>query len=73
MPFDILVLSSLCYVAFLFLVAWVVERKAIKGGLTGRLALLQSPLVYTLSLSIFCSAWTFTAPWAMPPARGWSS
>ena len=59
MPFNILVLSCLAYVVFLFLVAWAVERRADRGGLKGRLAFLRSPLVYTLSLSIYCTAWTF--------------
>ena len=46
----------LVYVAGLFLVAFLAERAALrgKGGW-----LLRSPLVYTLSLSIYCTAWTF--------------
>ncbi len=55
MPFNILVLSCVAYVAFLFLVAFVVERRADRGTL----GFLRSPLVYTLSLSIYCTAWTF--------------
>ncbi len=55
MPFDILVLACLGYVAFLFGVAFWVERRADLG----RVGWLQSPLVYTLSLSIYCTAWTF--------------
>lgn len=35
--------------------AFIVERRAPKG----RLGWLRSPLVYTLSLSIYCTAWTF--------------
>lgn len=55
MPFNILVLSCLAYVVFLFLVAWAAERRADRG----QLGWLQSPLIYTLSLSIYCTAWTF--------------
>jgi Na+/proline symporter/nitrogen-specific signal transduction histidine kinase len=55
MPFDILVLSCLIYVAFLFLIAFLGERQAEHGGL----GFLRSPVVYTLSLSIYCTAWTF--------------
>jgi Na+/proline symporter/nitrogen-specific signal transduction histidine kinase len=55
MPFNLLVLSCLLYVAFLFAVAFVVEGRAARG----RLGWLRSPLVYTLSLSIYCTAWTF--------------
>ena len=55
MPFDVLVLSCLAYVAFLFAVAFVAERRASMG----RIGWLRSPLIYTLSLSIYCTAWTF--------------
>lgn len=55
MPFDILVLSCLVYVIFLFGVAFLVERRAELGGLR----FLRSPMIYTLSLSIYCTAWTF--------------
>ncbi|MDZ4136574.1 MAG: sodium:solute symporter, partial [Paracoccaceae bacterium] len=55
MPFNILVIASLSYVIFLFLVAFVVERRAAAGAA----GWLRSPLVYTLSLSIYCTAWTF--------------
>ncbi|HET6599288.1 MAG TPA: ATP-binding protein [Burkholderiaceae bacterium] len=47
--------AALLYVALLFLVAYVVDRRA----RTGRLGWLQSPLVYTLSISIYCTSWTF--------------
>lgn len=55
MPFNLLVLSCLAYVAFLFLVAFLAERRAAMG----RIGWLRSPLIYTLSLSIYCTAWTF--------------
>ncbi|MFN3938596.1 MAG: ATP-binding protein [Gemmobacter sp.] len=55
MPFNILVLACLAYVIFLFLVAFAVERRAEAGSLRW----LRSPLVYTLSLSVYCTAWTF--------------
>ena len=55
MPFNVLVLACLVYVIFLFLVAFVVERRAARG----RLGFLRSPVIYTLSLSIYCTAWTF--------------
>lgn len=55
MPFNLLVLACFLYVAFLFTVAFLVERRADRG----RLGWLRSPLVYTLSLSIYCTAWTF--------------
>lgn len=55
MPFNLLVAACLLYVIFLFSVAFIVERRA----QVGRLGWLRSPLVYTLSLSIYCTAWTF--------------
>ncbi|MBL9051608.1 MAG: sodium:solute symporter [Tabrizicola sp.] len=55
MPFNLLVLACFLYVACLFAVAFLVEGRAARG----RLGWLRSPLVYTLSLSIYCTAWTF--------------
>ncbi|GAB1363941.1 ATP-binding protein [Rhodobacter sp.] len=55
MPFNLLVPACLAYVIFLFSVAFLVERRA----RAGRLGWLRSPVVYTLSLSIYCTAWTF--------------
>ena len=52
---NILVGICLFYVIALFLVAFWAERAA----LSGRGRWLRSPLVYTLSLSIYCTAWTF--------------
>ena len=54
-PFRLLVLACLTYVGLLFLVAFLVERRAARR----RIPWLRSPLVYTLSLSIYCTAWTF--------------
>ncbi len=53
--FDLLVLVCLAYVALLFGVAFAAERRAARG----EVGWLRSPLVYTLSLSIYCTAWTF--------------
>ncbi|MEN8895502.1 MAG: ATP-binding protein [Yoonia sp.] len=53
--FNVLVAVALAYVAFLFAVAFFAERRAAKG----RGGWLHSPVVYTLSLSIYCTAWTF--------------
>ncbi|MFT6673851.1 MAG: Na+/proline symporter/nitrogen-specific signal transduction histidine kinase [Sulfitobacter sp.] len=51
-----LVLVCLTYVAGLFAVAFLAERAALRGQGGW---LLRSPIVYTLSLSIYCTAWTF--------------
>ncbi|MEI4470705.1 ATP-binding protein [Frigidibacter sp. MR17.24] len=55
MPFNQLVGVCLLYVLLLFLVAFWAEGEVRRGR--GRW--LRSPLVYTLSLSIYCTAWTF--------------
>ena len=55
MSFNALVTICVLYVAGLFAVAfWADKRAAI-----GRVGWLRSPLIYTLSLSIYCTAWTF--------------
>ena len=51
-----LVAVCLLYVVGLFAVAFAAERAAARGRGDW---LLRSPLVYTLSLSIYCTAWTF--------------
>ncbi len=53
--FNGLIAACVSYVALLFLIAFVADRRADQG----RLGWLQSPVVYTLSLSIYCTAWTF--------------
>ncbi|MGB8621882.1 MAG: ATP-binding protein [Paracoccaceae bacterium] len=55
MPFNILVAVCVGYVAMLFIIAFIAERRASAG----RVGWLRSPLVYTLSLSVYCTAWTF--------------
>lgn len=53
--FNVLIAVALGYVAFLFAIAFFAERRAAQGfG-----GWLYSPVVYTLSLSIYCTAWTF--------------
>ena len=52
---NLLIVVALGYVAALFAVAFAAERRAARG----RDAWLRSPLIYTLSLSIYCTAWTF--------------
>ena len=54
-PFNLLVAACLAYVAVLFGVAFAADRRAQRG----QGGWLRSPLVYTLSLSIYCTAWTF--------------
>ncbi|MFP7571110.1 ATP-binding protein [Marivita sp. S2033] len=53
--FNILVAVCIGYVLFLFAVAFAADRLAMQG----QKSWLRSPLIYTLSLSIYCTAWTF--------------
>ena len=53
--FNLLVAICLVYVALLFLVAFAAEKRAARG----QIGWLRSPWVYTLSLSIYTTAWTF--------------
>lgn len=55
LPFNVLVLACLSYAIFLFAVAFWAEKRAERG----QLGWLRSPVIYTLSLSIYCTAWTF--------------
>ncbi|MGV3693609.1 MAG: sodium:solute symporter, partial [Paracoccus marcusii] len=55
MPFEALVGACLAYVALMFGVAYAADRAAARGHVRW----LDHPLVYTLSLSVYCSAWTF--------------
>ncbi|KQZ13385.1 sodium:solute symporter [Mesorhizobium sp. Root554] len=52
---NFVVFVCITYVAILFAVAFAGDRRARKNPA----GLLSSPLVYTLSISIYCSSWTF--------------
>ncbi|AUQ58206.1 sensor histidine kinase [Phaeobacter inhibens] len=53
---NVLALVCLSYVALLFIVAFAADRHASHGRPA---RWMRSPLIYTLSLSIYCTAWTF--------------
>ncbi len=53
--FNALIVVALGYVVFLFGIAFIAERRAANGHSNW----LTSPWIYTLSLSIYCTAWTF--------------
>ncbi len=50
-----LILISLCYLALLFILAFVAIRRAQRGAY----GLINTPVVYTLSLAVYCTSWTF--------------
>jgi Na+/proline symporter/nitrogen-specific signal transduction histidine kinase len=49
---NIVILAALGYAGLLFLVAFIGDRTS-RGGW------LRSPVVYTLSISVYCTSWTF--------------
>jgi len=51
---DFALFTALAYVVLLFALAFVSDRRARRG----RDRLLRSPLVYTLSISVYCTSWT---------------
>ncbi len=55
MSLNLLAAAALLYTAFLFGIAHLADRRAERG----RGVWLSSPVVYTLSLSVYCTAWTF--------------
>ncbi|MEM7025647.1 MAG: sodium:solute symporter, partial [Pseudomonadota bacterium] len=55
MSVNSLLAACLGYVALLFAVALVVDRRTRRAPIQ----FLHSPLVYTLSISVYCTSWTF--------------
>lgn len=55
MSFNVLIVVALSYVTLLFIVAFWAEQRAREGDANW----LSSPWIYTLSLSIYCTGWTF--------------
>lgn len=53
---DLVLVTALAYVALLFAVAFFGDRRARQGRPP---AWLVSPITYTLSISIYCTSWTF--------------
>jgi PAS domain S-box-containing protein len=64
---PLIVLVSLGYVALLFLIAWWGDRRAGQGG--GRWP--GQPLIYSLSLAVYCTSWTFYGAVGEAATSGW--
>ena len=55
MPQDwLLPLASFAYLGLLFAIAWYGDRRADAGR-----SLISNPYIYTLSIAVYCTAWTF--------------
>ncbi|MFA7505088.1 MAG: ATP-binding protein [Burkholderiaceae bacterium] len=52
---DFVILTAIGYVGLLFLIAYVADARS-TGSRSG---FLGSPIVYTLSISVYCTSWTF--------------
>lgn len=52
---DVLLAVCLGYVALLFIIAFIVDRRSRQGPVRW----LHSPVIYTLSISVYCTSWTF--------------
>ncbi|WP_373499942.1 ATP-binding protein [Desulfococcus sp.] len=51
---ETVLLTSLCYIGALFVIAHYGDRRASAGR-----SIISSPYVYALSLAVYCTAWTF--------------
>lgn len=52
---EVVIGVSVLYALALFAIAYLAERDVVQK----RFSILSSPLIYTLSLSVYCTAWTF--------------
>ncbi|MDB2384169.1 sensor histidine kinase [bacterium] len=52
---NLVILTALAYVILLFLLAYFSDKRARNG----KDRFLQSPLIYTLAISVYCTSWTF--------------
>jgi Na+/proline symporter/nitrogen-specific signal transduction histidine kinase len=56
---DIVIATAGAYVVLLFLVAFVSDLRARRAEAGGRTGFATSPIIYTLSISVYCTSWTF--------------
>jgi len=52
---NFILIACLAYVALLFAIAFVVDRRTRRKSM----GWLHSPVIYTLSISVYCTSWTF--------------
>lgn len=52
---DFVILTAVAYVGLLFVLAYVSDARSKRGNA----GFLRSPIVYTLSISVYCTSWTF--------------
>ena len=54
LPAGLIVVTSLGYVSILFAIAYFGDRRASQGR-----TLIANPIIYALSIAVYCTAWTF--------------
>ena len=54
MSFSVFVIASFVYILLLFFIAYYTDKKAAQGR-----SWVNNPYIYSLSLAVFCTAWTF--------------
>jgi len=54
MSLAVVVGCSLAYIFLLFMIAWRVDKRADRGA-----SVVNNPYIYSLSLAVYCTAWTF--------------
>lgn len=52
---NLVIFTAVAYISLLFVLAFVSDKRARQG----KDSILRSPLVYTLSISVYCTSWTF--------------
>ncbi len=62
----LIVAVSIAYVALLFVIAWWGDRYARRRG-----KLFAQPLIYSLSLAVYCTSWTFYGAVGQAATSGW--
>ena len=61
----VIVLASFLYLGVLFGIAWYADRRADQGR-----SLIANPIVYALSLGVYCTTWTFYGSVGRAAANG---
>ena len=62
---TVVIVVALAYLGLLFAIAWYGDRRANVGR-----SLIRSPVVYTFSLAVYCTSWTFYGAVGTAARRG---
>jgi len=59
---------SLLYIALLFMVAYYADKKQEQGQ-----SIISNPHIYSLSIAVYATTWTYYGSVGRPPRREWVS